>query len=43
MVAGVLLGRWAPAAVEGLRRLEFDEGSHVNASIAVLIWLMIIP
>jgi ACR3 family arsenite transporter len=43
MGAGVLLGRGAPAVVEGLRRLEFGEGSHVNASMAVLIWLMIVP
>ncbi|MBY0249210.1 MAG: ACR3 family arsenite efflux transporter [Nitrospiraceae bacterium] len=43
MVGGVLLGQWAPAAVQELRSLEFGEGSHVNAPIAVLIWLMIIP
>jgi ACR3 family arsenite transporter len=43
MGAGVLLGRGAPAVVEGLRRLEFGEGSHVNACMAVLIWLMIVP
>lgn len=43
MVAGVLLGRWIPSAVDVLRRLEFGEGSQVNVPIAVLIWLMIIP
>jgi ACR3 family arsenite transporter len=43
MVAGVLLGQWAPARVSMLRSLEFGPGSHVNFPIAVLIWLMIIP
>ena len=43
MVGGVLLGQWAPTAVQELRSLEFGEGSHVNAPIAVLIWLMITP
>ena len=43
MIGGVLLGRWAPAVVDGLRNLEFGKGSHVNAPIAVFIWLMIIP
>jgi len=43
MVAGVLLGRWAPSVVHGLRSLEFGESSHVNLPIAVLIWLMITP
>lgn len=43
MVAGVMLGQWAPNVVQGLRSLEFGEGSHVNFPIAVLIWLMIIP
>ena len=43
MVAGVLLGQWAPVAVQVLRNLEFGEGSHVNLPIAILIWLMIIP
>jgi len=43
MVAGVLLGQWAPNVVKGLRSLEFGESSHVNFPIAVLIWLMIIP
>ncbi len=43
MVAGVLLGQSAPAAVQVLRGLEFGRGSHVNFPIAVLIWLMITP
>ena len=43
MVVGVLLGLWMPDLIDGLRSLEFGEGSHVNAPIAVLIWLMIIP
>ncbi len=43
MVAGMILGQSAPAAVQLLRRMEFGEGSHVNFPIAVLIWLMIIP
>lgn len=43
MIGGVLLGQSAPGVVQWLRSWEFGEGSHVNASIAVLIWLMIIP
>lgn len=43
MVAGILLGQWAPATVQVLRSLEFGEGSHVNFPIAILIWLMITP
>jgi ACR3 family arsenite transporter len=43
MVAGVLLGRVAPAAVGTLRALEFGDGSRINVPIAVLIWLMIYP
>ncbi len=43
MVAGILLGHWAPATVQVLRSLEFGQGSHVNFPIAVLIWLMITP
>jgi arsenite transporter len=43
MVAGVALGKLAPAAVGVLRRLEFGEASQINAPIAVLIWLMIYP
>ncbi|MDF0653105.1 MAG: ACR3 family arsenite efflux transporter [Nitrospira sp.] len=43
MVAGILLGQSAPAAVQLLRSMEFGQDSHVNFPIAVLIWLMIIP
>lgn len=43
MVAGILLGQWAPTTVQVLRSLEFGQGSHVNFPIAVLIWLMITP
>jgi ACR3 family arsenite transporter len=43
MVAGILLGQWAPMTVQVLRSLEFGQGSHVNFPIAVLIWLMITP
>jgi ACR3 family arsenite transporter len=43
MVAGILLGQWAPETMQVLRGLEFGQGSHVNFPIAVLIWLMIIP
>src|SRR5581483_3095791 len=43
MAAGVLLGRSFPGLVEALRGLEFGAGSQINAPIAVLIWLMIVP
>jgi ACR3 family arsenite transporter len=43
MVAGVLLGKLAPALVTVLRGLEFGTGSQINLPIAVLIWLMIYP
>lgn len=43
MVAGTLLGRHLPGFIDGLRGLEFGEGSQINVPIAVLIWLMIIP
>jgi ACR3 family arsenite transporter len=43
MAAGVVLGRSFPGLVEGLRGLEFGTGSQINAPIAVLIWLMIVP
>jgi arsenite transporter len=43
MIVGLLLGKVFPAFVDQLRRLEFGKGSQVNAPIAVLIWLMIIP
>ncbi len=43
MVAGLAVGKLAPALVDRLRQMEFGKGSQVNAPIAVLIWLMIIP
>ena len=43
MVAGLALGKWAPAVVQPLRGMEFGKGSQVNVPIAILIWLMIIP
>ena len=43
MVAGLALGKGAPNLVQWLRGMEFGRGSHVNAPIAVLIWLMIVP
>ncbi len=43
MIAGLVLGRLSPAAVDALRRMEFGRGSQVNIPIAVLIWLMITP
>ncbi len=43
MIAGVFLGRSAPGLIEFLRGLEFGSSSQINAPIAVLIWLMIIP
>ena len=43
MVAGILLGTFAPKSVAALSRWEFGAGSHVNVVIAILIWLMIYP
>jgi ACR3 family arsenite transporter len=43
MIVGVLLGKFLPALVGGLRGLEFGTGSQINLPIAVFIWLMIIP
>jgi len=43
MVVGLIVGKVAPALVQGLRGMEFGRGSQVNIPIAVLIWLMIIP
>jgi ACR3 family arsenite transporter len=43
MAAGVVLGRALPGWIESLRELEFGAESQINAPIAVLIWLMIIP
>jgi len=43
MAAGVVLGKAVPALIDGLRRLEFGEGSQISVPIAALIWLMITP
>lgn len=43
MIAGIFFGKLFPSAVDGMRRMEFGQGSQINAPIAVLIWLMIIP
>ena len=43
MIAGIVLGKLAPALTSTLSRLEFGHGSQVNIPIAVLIWLMIYP
>jgi ACR3 family arsenite efflux pump ArsB len=43
MGAGVALGLLAPALMDGLRGLEFGDGSQINIPIAILIWLMITP
>ena len=43
MLAGVLAGKALPAFFDSLRGLEFGARSQINAPIAVLIWLMIVP
>ena len=43
MIAGVVLGKMVPLAVQGIRGIEFGKGSQINVPIAVLIWLMITP
>lgn len=43
MVAGVALGKLLPGLTDALRKTEFGEGSHINAPVALLIWLMIYP
>jgi len=43
MIAGIVLGKLAPALTSTLSKLEFGQGSQVNIPIAVLIWLMIYP
>ena len=43
MVGGVLLGKGVPFLMDGLRRMEFGQGSQINVPIAILIWLMITP
>ena len=43
MALGLALGAALPALTDGLRRMEFGAGSHINIPVAVLIWLMIYP
>ncbi len=43
MIAGIVLGKLAPALTLALSKLEFGQGSQVNIPIAALIWLMIYP
>lgn len=43
MALGVAVGKLYPGLVGALRDLEFGDNSHINAPIAVLIWLMIYP
>jgi ACR3 family arsenite transporter len=43
MVVGVLVGKALPGLTGALRGMEFGSGSHINAPVAVLIWLMIYP
>ncbi len=43
MIAGVAFGRILPDFVAKLRGLEFGAGTQINAPIAVLISLMIVP
>ena len=43
MIAGIVLGRFAPHFTAALSKLEFGRGSQVNIPISVLLWLMIYP
>ena len=43
MAAGIFLGKTFPGLTDAVRRLEFGEGSQINAAIALLIWLMVYP
>jgi ACR3 family arsenite transporter len=43
MVIGVAFGRLLPGVTAALSRLEFGQGSQVNAPIGALLWLMIYP
>jgi ACR3 family arsenite transporter len=43
MVLGVTFGKLLPGVTSTLSKLEFGQGSHVNAPIGVLLWLMIYP
>ena len=43
MCAGMLIGKLLPGPVGFLSNWEFVANSHINVSIAILIWLMIYP
>jgi ACR3 family arsenite transporter len=43
MVVGVSIGKLLPGLTGAIRKLEFGEGSQINAAIAILIWLMVYP
>jgi len=43
MIVGVALGKLAPSLTASLSKLEFGQGSQVNAPIGILLWLMIYP
>lgn len=43
MIVGVAVGALFPEVTTAIGKIEFLEGSHVNAPIAVLIWMMIYP
>src|SRR6266508_5178175 len=43
MVVGVSIGKLLPGLTGAIRKLEFVEGSQINAAIAILIWLMVYP
>jgi len=43
MVVGVSIGKLLPGLTGVIRKLEFVEGSQINAAIAILIWLMVYP
>ena len=41
MAVGVAIGKLLPGSTDGVRRLEFGEGSQINVAIAVLICLFV--
>ncbi len=43
MAVGIAIGKAIPALTDGLRRLDFGQGSQINVPMAILIWLMITP
>jgi ACR3 family arsenite transporter len=43
MVVGVAFGKILPGITTTLSKLEFGEGSQVNVTISILLWLMIYP